>query len=153
MPLPSFSVTWTGNDVPGTNDGTELVDLPVSQVTTLVCTHNVRQGYPVRWAGETYFLPDRVIISVNPDGTISGPGEPVMLLANDSGLNVSDIWWTVTVRRPGHPEVSWEFPAPGDGGLVDLSAVMTVPVTPVSGGIDGGTPVSSGSGSISGGGV
>lgn len=126
MPLPSFTVTGDLNDILGNISGGELV------ADTFTCSDHRRYAtgrfvpnlavgphgqYFVSWDGDLYRV-GPVEFQITASGLSRG-GDPVMLLANDAGLSVEDLQWTVEI--PGMEPFT--FNAPADGGSLDLGAV------------------------------
>lgn len=120
MSLPKFEVTGNLYDIPGLNADGELVTRACSDSVTF--TPNLNPDEFFTWAGGLYRTPRPVGVAVNPDGSISDLDHPVLLLDNDTGLNIAGIQWRVDVGR-----TSWWFTAPGDGSTVDLATVSRVP--------------------------
>jgi hypothetical protein len=123
---PSMTVTATaaqilGNLVAGTDlSETALYNVPVTFVS------NVAADQVVLWENRIEKLPP-VVAHFAPDGTLKRNGDPVKLLANDSGLNVTGLQWTCFIN--GTEEFT--FNAGVDGEVIDLSAVVHTPNVPV----------------------
>jgi hypothetical protein len=123
---PSMTVTGTasqllGNLVGGTDLAeTALYNLPVTFVP------NIAADQVVLWENRIEkVIP--VVARFAPDGTLKRNGDPVKLLANDSGLNVSGLQWTCFIN--GTEEFT--FNAGVNGEVVDLSEVVNTPNAPV----------------------
>jgi hypothetical protein len=123
---PSMTVTATaaqilGNLVAGTDlSETALYNVPVTFVS------NVAADQVVLWENRIEKLPP-VVAHFAPDGTLKRNGDPVKLLANDSGLNVTGLQWTCFIN--GTEEFT--FNAGVDGEVIDLSEVVNTPNTSV----------------------
>lgn len=129
MPLPSFTIVGTLFDVLGDTLAGELVETGAAS-TTITFTPNLSLTQQFTWDGDLYRI--RPVAAVLTGTGITRSGDPVRLLANDDGLNVSGIQWQVKVATPGlpTPHAFW-FDAPSDGDTIDLSAVTPVPGTSV----------------------
>jgi hypothetical protein len=128
MTLPSFAVTGNLFDIPGQNDGSHL--LTTGLKARVEFTPNVTG--PVKWEDANYWIKP-VGVTVSSDGSLSDVDAPILLLANDAGLNVSGIQWTAHILIPGAKSIDVTFNAPGDGQSVDLAAVTPAPAAPVDG--------------------
>lgn len=126
MPLPSFGVVGNLFDIPGQNDGTHLLTTGLKGRIEFTC--NV--AGPIVWGGADYWIKP-VGVSINSDGSIASDDSPVLLLANDDGLNVTGIQWTAHILIAGAKSVNVTFDAPADGDIIDLAAVSPAPNAPV----------------------
>lgn len=121
MPLPSFTVTGNLNDILPVPTGGELTT-EAWESARVVFTHNIKRGVLV-WDDAIYNRPQVLGAFPDADGSIA----PIVLLANDAGLNVSGIQWTATVLASGNSLTEIVFNAPADGGTVNLATVTPVP--------------------------
>jgi hypothetical protein len=129
--LPSFTIDTSTHiyDILGSSDGSNITTEALEK-TRVVFTSNIEKNGFIVYEGDLYRPVTKVYADVGVDGTISQNGFAVELLANDDGLSVSNIQWTVTilVPTPGGIQVMtpWTFTAPASGTVEDLSE--TVPV-------------------------
>lgn len=114
--LPAFNVTGNLHDLTGIVTATPDVRL----VFTPILSRN-----PVVWAGDMYAVKP-VGVAINSDGSIATPANPILLLANDSGLNVTELRWQVVIHAQGDV-TTWSFPAPLDGQTTNLAATIPTP--------------------------
>ncbi|MEV5360569.1 hypothetical protein AB0K45_09520 [Micrococcus luteus] len=130
MPLPNFTVSGNLRDILDVPAGGELVDEAWTDAYVIFAP-NIKDGVLV-YGGDLYNRPRSVKATVNDDGDIEIGGQPVELLANDPGLNVTGIQWRCDIKTSASNIVgSFWFDAPADGGTVDLAAVAHVPSTSV----------------------
>lgn len=143
MPLPSFTVTGNIYDILGATVGSELIGSPPAGATVLF-ESNIPRNDVVTFDGDVYRVPPTPGV-ITAEGSILHDGQPILLLANDSGLNVEELQWTVTVRqspgRGGRKVISFTFDAPEDGETINLADVVPVPNAPVVGVGGGGSSV------------
>jgi hypothetical protein len=119
MPLPSFTLAGNLNDILPSVVAGEIGTVAWDRARVIL-THNIKEGVLV-WAGKVYNRPPTEILSVDVDGNISSVAHPVLLLANDAGLNVTGIQWNVQIESPrGTVVTDFWITAPGDGVTVDL---------------------------------
>lgn len=128
MPLPSFSAAGNLSDIlAAASDGEITTEAWTS--ARIVFSHNIRSGALV-WDGDIYNRPPVVRVYPDSDGDIA----PVVLLANDDGLNVGGIQWHATVLDGnGNSVVEIVFDAPEDGGTINLATVTPAPTAGVVG--------------------
>ncbi|MCX8559759.1 hypothetical protein OS122_02450 [Mycolicibacterium mucogenicum] len=129
--LPSFTIDPTTRlrDIIGSAVGTTLTTEALEK-TRVVFSSNIQPNSLIVFDGDIYRAPAKVYAEVGTDGTIRKAGNPVVLLANDAALSVSNVQWTVTIMvpTPSGPQLitPWTFDAPASGTVEDLST--TVPV-------------------------
>lgn len=127
-PLPCFTVTGNVHELPGTTASGELT---VAALTGGMVSFHPNIGSELfLWESKLYRVAP-VQVMVGSDGTLSIAGSPVKLLANDPGLNFSNLQWQASIQRPnnGSP-VKWWFDAPLDGQSINLAAVALAPGAP-----------------------
>lgn len=131
MPLPNFSVTGNLFEIIPGFTGAELATRSLTSVQ-LQFAPNVRPADFVVWEGDLYRVRP-VIVTVSSDGSISNVDDPVLLLANDDGLNITGLQWQVSITTLGAAQTSveWWFDAPADGATVDLATVAHAPATAI----------------------
>jgi hypothetical protein len=126
MTLPSFTLTGNVFDILGNTAASALVEngfgSGAANPPTVTFTSNVPGNQFVTWAGHLERVAP-VTATINSAGQILRNGSPVLLLANDSGLNISGLQWTVNIGQM----VSFTFTAPANGATVDLNSVVPVP--------------------------
>lgn len=150
MPLPSLTVTGNVFDILA--DGTELAGIAALDVA-IKLTSNVPAGRFVTWDGDLYRVPvvhaavksdGSIVLGTPIRGGVIATNDPVRLLANDPGLSVQDVQWTVefySVSAPqGHPRLKFVIDGE-DGATIDLATVtpapgMSVSPTPVLADVD-----------------
>jgi len=136
MPLPSFTVTGNLFDITGDIDASELVEFPP---TTLRFTFspNLSNINDVVTYNDNLYRVRPVYAGIEDDGEIvhadmvNGQvvtdGDPVQLLAEDDGLNVSGLMWKASLETPvgtlWKELTSWWFYAETDGSTVNLPTV------------------------------
>lgn len=129
-PLPSFTLVGNLKDILPTPVAGELAETAWTSVYVLLVS-NIKEGV-LTWNGTVYPRPPAVKALVGSDGSIKVGGQPVVLLANDSGLNVSGIQWRCDIRSgPYKVLASFWFDAKLDGETVNLASVAHVPSTSV----------------------
>lgn len=167
MPLPSFALTGNLKEVFGDVSSDELVESTMDRAV-IEFTANVPADSYIKWENSIYRQPP-VPARVDSDGYVVNPtGGPVLLLAQDDGLNIRGLQWRVYIaltataipsRSSAKMRTFW-FNALTDGESIDLKDVLPtiqqeVHDAPsggtVTGDIDGGTPTSTGSSNIDGG--
>jgi hypothetical protein len=137
--LPNFSADFSAGlkKIVYTLTGGELTQVPLEGVV-VEFTSNVPQSEWITFDGAVFpataprgVAIEQVAAVVAADGTLQGTGDPVKLLANDPGLNVTGVQWTAVVRIPGRKRMRpFVFDAPSDGAELDLStAAPAVPAT------------------------
>lgn len=132
MDLPSFTIdpTTRFSDLLGDVVDSEL-EAEVMANAAVTFTPNIGANDLVVWERDFYrILPVKAYI--NEAGTIereyeSGDTGPVILLANDDGLNVAGIQWTITIKSGKTVLRSWTFNALTDGMTLGLDSVAPVP--------------------------
>lgn len=138
MPLPSFTISQVpkfseilGDVVAGELSPRRMVN------ARILFRCNVSVDDFVLWEGE--FERIRTIEAyVNTAGSIErkyddGSLGPVKLLANDAGLNVTGIQWTIEVWVAKKRITSWTFNAEPDGATLNLATVAPTPAMPPNG--------------------
>lgn len=117
--LPSLVVTGTANQILGNLIGGTTLSETALYNTAVTFVSNVPADHFVLWESRLEKVPP-VVGRFAPDGTLMRNGDPVKLLMNDDGLNVSGIQWTCQIAGME----DFTFDADGD---VDLSSVASVP--------------------------
>lgn len=134
-PLPSFTIdpNTTITEILGQVAGSELSESSMTSAR-LRFTSNILDGFVV-WEGDI----KRVLTVeayVNTAGTIErfhedGGSGPVMLLANNPGLNATNIQWTVDIVIGRTSVKKWTFTGPLDGQLHNLALSIPEPAQKV----------------------
>lgn len=138
MPLPSFTISQAPkfSEILGDVAGGQLS--PRAMVNArIIFRCNVTPSDFVLYEGnfervrtiEAYVNTAGAIERKYDDGTLG----PVKLLANDPGLNVSGIQWTIEVRVNKDVIRKWTFNAPAAGMSYNLATAPPVPSAPVVG--------------------
>jgi hypothetical protein len=120
MTLPAFTVTGNLSQLLGITD----VELPSGVQVTFTC--NNPTTVPITYDGALYqVLPLPATFDVNGDLMDPSTGNPVELLANDPGLNVSGLQWNISVVGRGGVQLlaPWWFNALTNGETLELAAV------------------------------
>lgn len=117
--LPSLIVTGTANQILGNLIGGSTLSETALYNTAVTFVSNVPADHFVLWESRLEKVPP-VVARFAPDGTLKRNGDPVKLLMNDVGLNVSGIQWTCQIAGME----DFTFDADAD---VDLSSVAAVP--------------------------
>lgn len=148
MDLPSFTIdpTTTFSELLGDVVDSEL-EAEVMANAAVIFTPNIGVGDFVVWEHQFYRVRP-VVAYINGAGGIereyeSGGRGPVLLLANNPDLNVTNIQWTVTVKIGKTVLRVWTFTAPADGVIFDLATVAPVvnaPAKDIARGPRGHTP-------------
>lgn len=138
MALPSFTVVGNLFEILGDVSESELVESPPTTLR-LTFTPNISSvSTPVTYDGNLYKI-GIVYGGIEDDGTIVHSsivngvnvtdGDPIQLLAQDAGLNVTGLMWKVSLEAPIADKtgwtllMSWWIDAYADGATVDLSQV------------------------------
>lgn len=147
--FPAFTIDTSTHlyDIVGATVAGDLTGEALA-LTRVVFMSNIPIGTVLTYQGNLLRSPAPVYATVSQAGAIlQDNGLPVALLANDPGLNVTGIQWTVSilVPTPGstQPLNPWTFDAPVAGTVQNLSTTIPVPSLPVSGVVRGpkGDPV------------
>lgn len=117
-PLPSFVVSGELMQTLGAGDGGEIATQGWFQAVVLFVP--VLPKGVLKWDGEVFSRPPEVRATVASDGTMT----PVRLLANDPGLSVDNVRWTVEISVRGNVIESWTFTAPGDNEGLTLAETL-----------------------------
>lgn len=117
--LPSLTVTGTAAQILGNLIGGSALSETALYNTAVTFVSNVPADHFVLWESRLEKVPP-VVARFAPDGTLLRNGDPVKLLMNDVGLNVSGIQWTCQIAGME----DFTFDADAD---VDLSSVAAVP--------------------------
>lgn len=145
-PLPSMGVTANLKEVLGIATAGELTESALSQARVTFVSNFPPDAW-LRWGTSLYRgvapvgYPD---VRVNTAGNIvlnDDAESPVLLLAQDDGLNVRGLQWHVQVDIPsqvlppssGEVMRSWWFDAVADGATVDLKTTIPAVATPIAG--------------------
>lgn len=145
MALPGFTATGNLNQILGDLAGGSLAETAMA-TAQIRFTSSINPDSFVEWDNRLHrILPVDAVADSNGDIQLANPsggvqldddGDPVavVLLANDDGLNVSDIRWTVLINvHAPTPSVagdvmrSWEIGARSDGETVDIKDDMPPP--------------------------
>lgn len=137
MTLPAFTVTAHVSTVTGAT----TTSLPTG--TQIAFTTNLaNQGFVI-YSGELLLVePVPAVFDTSGNLQLAGGGE-VELLANDPGLNVTALQWSVSVTDPtGRLLVApWWFNAPTTGDTIDLATVAQAPAVVAQAAAAGGATV------------
>ncbi len=131
--VPAFTIDPTTHlyDIVGATVAGDLTGAALAE-TRVVFTSNIPVGSVLTYQGNIFRTPLKVYGTVSETGSIlRDDGLPVALLANDTGLNVTGIQWTVSilVPTPGStgPLNPWTFNAPAAGVVENLATTIPVP--------------------------
>lgn len=138
MALPSFTLTGNLQEILGDVIGDELAETDLSRaIVQLQC--NVPEDALIVWNDVAYVV-QPVNALVDTDGNIlNEDGDPLLLLAEDAGLSISDLQWRINISipasstppLPGKRLRPWWIDAGEDGDIIDLSQIAPVPGTSV----------------------
>lgn len=140
-PLPSLTAVANLKEVLGEVDDDELVEDALSRAVAEFESNIPRESY-VKWEGTLKRI-EAVYGRFDSDGNlVNKDGGPLLLLAQDDGLNVRGLQWRCHVRIPQSvippaPSAmmrSFWFNATGDGTTVDLNdqaPAVASPIQPV----------------------
>ncbi len=129
MPLPSFTISQESKlaDIIGDVVGSDLVARRLFNAEVRF-TCNVSPDDFVMYQGDFHRIRP-VLAYVNASGSIERDYKPVQLVANDDGLNVNNIQWTIEVWVKRSLVTKWTFNAPSADVVLNLASVAPVPAT------------------------
>jgi len=138
MALPSFTVTGNLFEITGAISASELAELAPTTLRFTFTTNLTNVNDMVTYNGNLYKI-GQVYAGIEEDGTILqasmvngqvvNSNDNVRLLAQDSSLNVTNLYWRVQLEAPVATRwrelTSWWIVAAADGATVNLEDTVT----------------------------